>query len=148
MGHRLWLNCDWLLVFQIWRQWRASWQSFLYIFVPLQNRITKITKMYENHLLWMINQSRLTCVNSGTEIPHSLQCKIFQYTFCWQYHMKVHDFFSLCKIHQPAWIQVDRRNVGAPEMGLFRPLYHKTEKTRSHVWYTALKTFLWVYNES
>ena len=42
--------------------------------------------------------------------------------------MEVQDFFYLCKIYHPAWIQVDRRNVQQSELWLYRPLYHKTGK--------------------
>ena len=69
-----------------------------------------------------------TYVNSGIEILLSLQCKILQYKIIWQLPMEVQDFFYLCKIYHPAWIQVDRRNVQQSELWLYRPLYHKTEK--------------------
>ena len=42
--------------------------------------------------------------------------------------MEVQDFFSLCKIYHPAWIQVDRKSVGPSEMRLFTPPYLKTKK--------------------
>ena len=42
--------------------------------------------------------------------------------------MEVQDFFYLCKIYHPAWIQVDRRNVQQSKLWLYRPLYHKTGK--------------------
>ena len=69
-----------------------------------------------------------TCVNSSIEIPLSLKCKILQYKIIWQLPMEVQDFFYLCKIYHPAWIQVDRRNVQQSELWLYRPLYHKTGK--------------------
>ena len=74
-----------------------------------------------------------TCVNSSIEIPLSLQCKILQYKIIWQLPMEVQDFFYLCKIYHPAWIQVDRRNVEQSGLWLFRPLYNKTENTPSNV---------------
>ena len=52
-----------------------------------------------------------TCVNSGIEIPLSLQCKILKYKILGQLSMEVQDFFSLCKIYHPAWSQADCRNV-------------------------------------
>ena len=81
---------------------------------------TKIKKQYNLFI---------TCVNSVIEIPLSIQCKIPQYKFLWQYPIKVKDLFSLGKIHpDPAWIQVDCRSVGSPETRLFKPAYLKTEK--------------------
>ena len=52
-----------------------------------------------------------TCVSSGIEIPLDLQCKILLYKILWQLPMEMKDLFSLCKIHHPAWIQVDHRNL-------------------------------------
>ena len=69
-----------------------------------------------------------TCVSAFVEILQSLQCKIFQYTFLGQYPMKSWDFFFLCKIQQPAWLQLSHRKLGPPGMRLFRLLYPKTEK--------------------
>ena len=63
-----------------------------------------------------------TRVNSGIEIPLSLQCKILLYKILWQLPIEVQDFFSLCKIPHPAWLQHDHRNLGLPEMNLFRPV--------------------------
>ena len=68
------------------------------------------------------------CVNSGIEIPLGVQCKILQHKILWQFPMEVQDFFSLCKIHQPVWIQVDHRNKESSELWLFRPLYNKIGK--------------------
>ena len=59
-----------------------------------------------------------TCVSAFVEILQSLQCKIFQYTFLGQYPMKFQDFFSLCQIRQPAWLQLDHRKLGPSEMRL------------------------------
>ena len=44
--------------------------------------------------------------------------------------MSVQGFFSLCKIPHPAWLQHDHKNLGLPEMNLFRPTNpcHKSEK--------------------
>ena len=52
--------------------------------------------------------------------------------------MEVQDFFSLCRIYQPVWIQVDHRNVELSELWLFSPLYHKIGK---HAFRAEL--FLW-----
>ena len=72
--------------------------------------------------------SSITCVNSVIEIPLSLQCKIVQYKFLWQYPMKFQDFLSMCQVHLLAWLQLDHRKLGPSEMRFFRPLYHRTEK--------------------
>ena len=69
-----------------------------------------------------------TCVSAFVEIPQSPHCKIFKYTFLKQYPMKSWDFFFLCKIQQPAWLQLSHRKLGPPGMRLFRLLYPKTEK--------------------
>ena len=88
----------------------------------------------------------ITCVNSGIEIPLSQHCKILQYKIIWQLPMEVQDFFYLCKIYHPAWIQVDRRNVEQSELWLFRPLYHKTGKHafRSEIilWQILFRVFI------
>ena len=63
-------------------------------------------------------QCVVTCVNSGIEIPLSLQFKILKYKILWQLLMDVQDFFSLCKIFYPAWIQADWRNVEQIELCL------------------------------
>ena len=63
------------------------------------------------------------------EILQSQQCKIVQYTFLGQYLIKLQDFFSQYKIPHPARLQLDHNKLGPSGMRLFRPLYHKTEKT-------------------
>ena len=87
-----------------------------------------------------------TCVSVFVEILHSLQCKIFKYTFLGQYTMKCWDFFSLSKIQQPAWLQLDHRKLGPSEMRLFWPLYHKTEKHSFKcdllLWKTVIRVFI------
>ena len=77
---------------------------------------------------YKIDFTATTCVNSVIEIPLSLQCKIVQYKFLWQYPMKFQDFFSLCQVQQPAWLQLDHKKLGPSEMRFFRTLCHKTEK--------------------
>ena len=69
-----------------------------------------------------------TCVSAFVEISQSLHCKIFKYTFLEQYPMKSWNFFFLCKIQEPAWLQLSHRKLGPPGMRLFRLLYPKTEK--------------------
>ena len=76
----------------------------------------------------LLGESTTTYVNSVIEIPLSLQCKIVQYKFLWQYPMKFQDFFSLCQVQQPAWLQLDHKKLGPSEMRFFRTLCHKTEK--------------------
>ena len=76
----------------------------------------------------IVTNTRYTCVSAFVEIPQSLHCKIFKYTFLGQYPMKSWDFFFLCKIQQPAWLQLSHRKLGPPGMRLFRLLYPKTEK--------------------
>ena len=58
----------------------------------------------------------ITCVSAFLEIHQSLQCKIFQYTFFGQYPIKFWDFLSLCKIKQPAWLQLDHKKLRPSEM--------------------------------
>ena len=70
-----------------------------------------------------------TPVSAFREILQSLQYKIVQYTFLGQYLIKLQDLFSQCKILHPAWLQLDHNKLGLSGMRLFRPLYHKTEKT-------------------
>ena len=69
-----------------------------------------------------------TCVSAFVEILQSIQCKIFKYTFLRQYPMKSWDFFFICKIQQPAWLQLSHRKLGPSEMGFLKPLYLKTEE--------------------
>ena len=73
----------------------------------------------------------VTCVSAFVEILQSLHCKIFKYTFLGQYQMKPWDFFFLCKIQPPAWLQLAHKKLGPPGMRLFRPLYPQTEKKHS-----------------
>ena len=95
-----------------------------------------------------------TCVSAFVEILQSLQCKIFKYTFFGQYPMKFWDFFSLCKISHPVWLQLDHKKLGPSELRFFRPLYPKTErkKTLFQMRYTALKNInqdiYWILNVS
>ena len=83
-----------------------------------------------------------TCVSSVIEIPLSLQCKIVQYKFLWQYHVKFQDLFSLCQVQQPAWLQLDHRKLGPSKMRFFRPLYHRTEKHAHKCDIMLWKTFI------
>ena len=89
----------------------------------------KITHI-KHFILNFLNSSSIfcTCVNSVIEIPLSLQCKTVQYKFLWQYLMKFQEFFSLCQVQQPAWLQLDHKKLGPSEMRFFRTLCHKTEK--------------------
>ena len=79
-----------------------------------------LDKLLANHgpkcTHYIVKMYIYTCVNSGIEISLSLQCKILQYKIFQQLSMEVQDFFSLCKIYHPAWIQVDRRNVEQSEL--------------------------------
>ena len=65
-----------------------------------------------------MNEYRSTRVSAFVEILQSLQCKIFQYSFLGQYPMKFQDFFFLCQIEQPAWLQLDHRKLGPSKMRL------------------------------
>ena len=103
--------------------------------------------------VFKIRTSLYTCVSAFVEILQSLQCKIFQYTFLGQYPMKFWDSFSLCKNQQPAWLQLDHKKFRPSEVRFSgAPLYHETEKTRSHVRYTSLKNIdegtYWIRNLS
>ena len=69
-----------------------------------------------------IANCQCTCVNSGIEILLSLQCKILRYKILWQLPMEEQDFFSLCRIHHPAWIQVDHRILELSRMYISRPM--------------------------
>ena len=93
-----------------------------------------------------------TRVTAFREILQSLQCKIVQYTFLGQYVIKLWDFFSQCKIPHPAWLQLDHNKLGLSGMRLFRPQYHKIEKTLFQMCCTALKNInqgiYWVLNVS
>ena len=63
------------------------------------NWITAQDFMQLNITRCQSTQICVTCVNSGIEIPLSLQCKILKYKIRWQLSMEVQDFFSLCKIY-------------------------------------------------
>ena len=79
----------------------------------------------------MISKLVITCVNAFVEILQSLQCKIFQYSFLGQYPMKFQDFFFLCQIEQPAWLQLDHRKLRPSEMRLLsEPCIIKLKKKR------------------
>ena len=69
-----------------------------------------------------------TCVSAFVEIHQSLQCKIFQYTFLGQYPMKFWDLFSLCKIQQSAWLQLDHKKLRSSEMRFSDPHIMKLKK--------------------
>ena len=76
--------------------------------------------------------SGLTRVSGFVEILQSLQCKIFQYSFLGQYPMKFQDFFFLCQIEQPAWLQLDHRKLGPSEMRLLsEPCIIKLKKKKN-----------------
>ena len=83
----------------------------------------------------------LACNNNTTPWLEKMQTDIFHLTCVnvWQLTMEVQDFFSLCKIHHPAWIQVDHRNLKQSKMRTFWLMAKNwKKKTRFHVWYTAL----------
>ena len=47
--------------------------------------------------------------------------------------MKLQDFFSLCQIQQPAWLQLDHRKLGPSEMRLMSdPCIIKLKKKKKH----------------
>ena len=83
---------------------------------------------------------QLTCVSAFREIYQSLQCKIFQYTFFRQYPMKFWDSFSLCKIQEPAWLQLDHKKFKPSEVRCSGPYIKKLKKHALvldiHVWKT------------
>ena len=60
-------------------------------------------------------EAKHTCC-AFREILQSLQCESVQYTFLGQYPIKLEDFFSLCKISHPAWLQHDHKKLGPSEM--------------------------------
>ena len=59
--------------------------------------------------------------------------KILKYKILWQLSMEVQDFFSLCKIYHPAWLQAGRRNVEQMEQCLSDLCITKLEKTPSEL---------------
>lgn len=72
-----------------------------------------------------------TCVSALREIHQSLQCKIFPYTFFRQYPMKFWDCFSLCKIQEPAWLQLDHKKFKLSEVRCSGPYIMKLKNTLS-----------------
>ena len=58
-------------------------------------------------------------------------CKIFQYTFLSKYLMEFQDFFSLCKIHQPAWLHKDVSTSENAMKHFVNKRYFKKSKTQS-----------------
>ena len=110
----------------------------------------KLEKLPKNFLWSCIRVG--TCVSAFREIHQSLQCKIFQYTFFRQYPMKFWDSFSLCKIQEPAWLQLDHKKFKPSEVRCSGPYIMKLKKTRSHVRYTSLKNIdegtYWIWNLS
>ena len=120
------------------------WGTQLWIFHTQKLKVVHILSLHlclkvlgDRYLSDM--EDRTTRVSAFREILQSLQCKIVQYTFLGQYLIKLQDFFSQCKIPHPAWIQLHHNKLGLSGMRLFRPLYHKTEKTLFQMWCTALK---------
>ena len=53
--------------------------------------------------------------------------------------MKFGDSFSLCKIQEPGWLQLDHKKFKPSEVRCSGPCIMKLKKTRSHVRYTSLK---------
>ena len=60
-------------------------------------------------------------------------CKIFHYTFLSKYPMEFQDFFSLCQIQNPIWLQLNYRKLGPPEVTLLSdPCIIKLKKKKKH----------------
>ena len=96
---------------------RTPWNNYHMSERPLFLDILVLSTIYGKEC-WDNCYIISTCVSAFVEILQSLQCKILQYTFLRQYPMQFQDFFSLCQIRQPAWLQLDHRKLGPSEMRL------------------------------
>ena len=79
-------------------------------------------------LIWQSALEKSQTNATSLTLPaQSINQSIFQYTFFGQYPMKFQDFFSLCQVQQPAWLQLEHRKLGPSEMGFSDLCIKKTE---------------------